>query len=118
MARSATRKISKKSATTFAWRETCEGWTLMDTPQLHVIQERMPAKTFEVSHVHHRTHQFYYVLDGEAVVEIDNSTNRLEAGEGIGIPAGFPHQMRNDSRKHLEFLVISTQRPREDRTDL
>jgi mannose-6-phosphate isomerase-like protein (cupin superfamily) len=115
---SAPRTISKKNATAFTWRDTCEGWTLVDIPHLHVIQERMPTKTFELRHVHHHTRQFYYVLDGEAAVEIDKSTNRLDAGEGIEIPVGVPHQMRNDSQGHLEFLVISTGRPREDRTDL
>jgi mannose-6-phosphate isomerase-like protein (cupin superfamily) len=74
-----------------------------------VIQERMPAGTAEVRHFHHHAQQFFYVLAGKAVMEIDGSPVVLRAGEGIWIPPNTSHQMRNDSSKgeEVHFLVIS-----------
>lgn len=110
--------IGKESAAAFIWRDVCSGWTLVDQPSLHVIQERMPPGTFELRHVHERTHQFYYVILGQATVKCDAGCFELAAGQGIEIPPRLEHQMRNDSEADLEFLVISTQRPREDRRDV
>lgn len=78
----------------------------------------MPPSTFEVRHVHSETHQFYYVLEGEATVELDGDRVRAAQGEGIEIPPGTVHQMRNDGDGYLEFLVMSSQPPRSDRVDL
>jgi mannose-6-phosphate isomerase-like protein (cupin superfamily) len=110
--------VSKATANSFVWREVCEGWTLVDAPGLHVIQERMPAHTFELSHVHEVTHQLYFVLEGHATVVSEADRFSLAAGDAIEIPPGVPHQMRNDADLDLEFLVVSSQRPREDRFDL
>jgi mannose-6-phosphate isomerase-like protein (cupin superfamily) len=40
-------------------------------------------------------------------VEVDDRPMVLGAGEGIWIPAGTSHQMRNDSGEEVHFLVIS-----------
>jgi mannose-6-phosphate isomerase-like protein (cupin superfamily) len=110
--------ISKDNAHHEIWREVCDGWTLASSARLHVIQERMPPSTFELRHRHAHTQQFYYVLDGEATVDIDGRRETLTAGTGIEIHAGVTHQLRNDSAAPLEFLVISSQPPRHDRIDL
>ena len=119
MSRTERHGISKRNAPSFAWRDVCEGWTLADSPSLHVIQERMPPQTFELRHRHEKTWQFYFVLTGEATIEHDGLLETLGPGEGLEIPARIPHQMRNDSATNdLEFLVASSQRPREDRIDV
>ena len=67
----------------------------------------MPAGTEEVRHFHHRAQQFFYVLTGTAVMEVGGRLVELNAGEGIWIPAGTPHQMKNESGDEVHFLVIS-----------
>ncbi len=99
--------ISKATAEHYVWGKGCDGWHLVRNPQLSVIQERMPAGTAEVRHFHHRAQQFFYVLAGTAVMEVESRSIVLTAGEGIWIPAGTPHQMRNDSDDEVHFLVIS-----------
>jgi mannose-6-phosphate isomerase-like protein (cupin superfamily) len=99
--------ISKATAEHYTWGNGCDGWHLVKKPQLSVIQERMPAGTAEVRHFHHHAQQFFYVLAGEAAVEVDDRPMVLGAGEGIWIPAGTSHQMRNDSGEEVHFLVIS-----------
>jgi len=102
-----TRPIHKSTAEHYVWGQGCDGWHLVKTPQLSVIQERMPPGSSEVRHFHHHAQQFFYVLAGEAVMEVDGHRNVMGAGDGIWIPAGTPHRMRNDSGDELHFLVIS-----------
>jgi mannose-6-phosphate isomerase-like protein (cupin superfamily) len=99
--------ISKSIAEHYTWGSHCDGWHLVKNPQLSVIQERMPANTSEVCHSHHHAQQFFYVLAGEAVFEVDDRPIVLTAGEGIWVPAGRFHQIRNQSGHDLHFLVIS-----------
>ncbi len=99
--------ISKSTAEHYIWGNRCDGWHLVKNPQLSVIQERMPGDTAEVRHFHRHAQQFFYVLSGEAVMEVNGHPVVLTAGEGIWISAGVSHQMKNDSSDEVQFLVIS-----------
>lgn len=99
--------ISKETAEHYTWGGRCDGWHLLKSPELSVIQERMPVGTAEVRHFHHRAQQFFYILSGEASMEVDGRLVTLAAGQGIWIPTGTPHQMKNESGKDVHFLVIS-----------
>jgi mannose-6-phosphate isomerase-like protein (cupin superfamily) len=99
--------ISKATAEHYTWGNGCDGWHLVKNPQLSVIQERMPAGTAEVRHFHHHAQQFFFVLAGKATMEVAGRPMVLISGEGVWIPAGTLHQMRNDSEDEVHFLVIS-----------
>jgi mannose-6-phosphate isomerase-like protein (cupin superfamily) len=107
MNRQETSPIRKETAEHYVWGGRCDGWHLLKNPQLSVIQELMPAGMAEVRHFHHHAQQFLYVLAGEAVMEVDGRLIVLAAGEGLWIPAGTSHQMRNDSGDEVHCLVIS-----------
>jgi mannose-6-phosphate isomerase-like protein (cupin superfamily) len=113
-----TSPVGKGSVPAVAWGEGCWGWTLADQPDLHVIEERMAPGTSELRHVHESTRQFYFVLQGTATVETGAGCVEVAAMHGVEIPPRLEHQMRNESGADLEFLVISTQRPREDRRNV
>jgi mannose-6-phosphate isomerase-like protein (cupin superfamily) len=104
---SKSKSVSKLTAEHYMWGTVCDGWHLVKNPQLSVIQERMPAGTAEARHFHHRAQQFFYVLAGKAVMEVDGRPIVLTAGEGIWIPSGTSHQLKNDSGDEVDFLVIS-----------
>lgn len=110
--------ISKENAPAFTWRDVCDGWTLLDTAHLHVLQERMPPGTSELLHQHSRVHQVYFVLEGEATVDLRGRTEMLRAGEALVIDPMTPHRITNHSPTALEFLVISSSPPRHDRENL
>ncbi len=99
--------ISKKTAEHYVWGAACDGWHLVKNGNLSVIQERMSPQTSEVRHFHEKSNQFFYVLKGEATIEIDGERRILKAGEGTEVPCGKPHQMFNNSNEPLEFLVVS-----------
>ncbi len=99
--------ISIENAEHYTWGETCDGWHLVKTGELSVIQERMPPGTSETRHFHNRSRQFFYVLSGIAVIETGGKRETLNAREGIEILPGVAHQIFNEFDGYLEFLVIS-----------
>jgi len=65
------------------------------------------AGTSEVRHHHEKAQQFFFILLGAASMEIEGETISLSAGEGVHIPPGRRHQIRNESSNPVRFLVIS-----------
>ncbi len=107
--------ISIGTAEHYTWGSTCDGWHLVNRPELSVIRERMPPGAAEVRHIHRRSRQFFYVLRGEATLEAAGSDHLLAAGEGLEVPPGTPHQMFNRSRSDAEFIVVSQPHSHGDR---
>jgi mannose-6-phosphate isomerase-like protein (cupin superfamily) len=85
----------------------CDGWHLVRTAELSVIEESMPAGASETRHHHVRARQFFYVLAGELTLEIDGSEVVLRVGEGVEIGPGLAHQAINRSGGRVRFLVTS-----------
>lgn len=110
--------ISPATAPHYTWASVCDGWKLVDSPTLSVIQERMPSGTQETRHKHSRVRQFFYVLRGELTLEVDGSAQVIPAESGLEIPLGQVHQARNESDADVEFLVISDGISREDREEV
>jgi mannose-6-phosphate isomerase-like protein (cupin superfamily) len=99
--------VSRATAEHYTWGDHCDGWHLVKDEKLSVIAEQMPPGTAEVRHYHVRSQQFFWILAGEAVMEVDGSEIRLSVGEGLQVQPGSPHQIRNDSKDPVQFLVIS-----------
>jgi mannose-6-phosphate isomerase-like protein (cupin superfamily) len=99
--------INKGTADHYSWGDGCDGWHLVRSQELSVIHERMPAGTSEQRHAHTRARQFFFVLAGTAVIEIDGRREELRPGDGAEIAPGVAHQIFNLSTHDLEFLVIS-----------
>jgi mannose-6-phosphate isomerase-like protein (cupin superfamily) len=100
-------KISRANAEHYIWGQQCDGWRLVKSPELSVIEERMPPGAFEVSHYHQRSRQFFRVLLGELQMLVQGTPVVLAEGEGLEIAPGIVHQARNTSRNEVRFLVIS-----------
>lgn len=75
----------------------------------------MPPGTAEQRHRHARSRQFFYVLKGEAVLEVEGTTQVLHPGEGVHVPPGTAYQMRNDSAHEVRFIVVSAPKSHGDR---
>ena len=54
----------------------------------------------------HGGDQIVYVVEGEAVVRIDASEHRADAGALVMIPAGARHHVRNPGRTPLFFVSV------------
>lgn len=110
--------ISKQSADHYTWGNNCDGWHLVRTPELSVIQEHMPPRTSEVPHEHRRARQFFYVLEGTLSVEIGGKVQVLRPAEGLEIPPAVVHRVFNGSPDGVEFLVISQPPGKGDRLEV
>ena len=101
------RAVNRGNAEHYRWGDDCDGWHLVKDLQLSVIEEIMPAGAAEIRHHHQRAQQFFYVLVGEVLMEIEGYTTLVSAGSGIRILPGTRHQIRNPSSGPARFLVIS-----------
>ncbi|GAA0823361.1 cupin domain-containing protein [Colwellia asteriadis] len=100
--------ISKKSAEHYFWGDQCEGWHLVQSKNLSVIQERVPSGCSEQRHFHSTAEQFFFILSGVASMELDGEIFELNPNEGIYIPAKAIHKLSNQHESDLLFTVTST----------
>lgn len=110
--------IDTSTAEHYVWGNVCDGWHLLKSPDLSVIQEHVLAGAGEIKHYHSKAQQFFYVLSGVASLEFDGYAQQVCAGQGIHIPAGVPHRFANHSQTGVSFLVVSSPSTAGDRTNL
>ena len=109
--------ISTGTAPHYQWGEGCDGWHLVRTDALSVIEERMPPKTAERRHLHRHARQFFYVLGGELTMEVEGEEHLLRPRDGIEIAPGHAHRAFNRSGDDVRFLVTSQPPSHGDRID-
>lgn len=108
-------KSNKTTSEHYQWGDNCDGWHLLKTDSLSVIEERMPPGTEEIQHFHHKAQQFFYILSGIATFEWEDQVETISTSEGIHIPPMTKHKIRNNSSDELHFLVISQPKAHGDR---
>jgi mannose-6-phosphate isomerase-like protein (cupin superfamily) len=113
--------ISTANAEHYKWggpnNSDCDGWYLVQTPELNIIEELMPPGASETRHHHNRARQFFFVLEGELTIEIEHHEFVLRPREGVEIAPGQHHQAMNRSTKPLRILVTSQPPSHGDRID-
>ena len=109
---------SNKLAEHYTWGNQCDGWHLVKSESLSVIQERVPSGCSESRHVHAKAEQFFFILSGIATMELEGETFRVKPNEGIHIPAGSRHQLSNQHDIDLVFTVTSTPPSHGDRIEI
>jgi mannose-6-phosphate isomerase-like protein (cupin superfamily) len=100
--------ISTENADRYKWGNICDGWHLLRSDHLSIIQEHMPSGTSEVAHYHNRSHQFFYVLSGQLSIELDGEIHELGARQGLEIRPKSKHRVFNNSTAAAQFLVVSS----------
>jgi len=111
--------ISKTRALTYyTWGSDCEAWSLVDNEELSIKHEKMPPRAEEELHYHQKAQQFFHVLTGRAVFEVDEVIVIVHPGEGIYIEAGRAHKVMNKDAEDLEFMVISQPSTKNDRFNI
>jgi mannose-6-phosphate isomerase-like protein (cupin superfamily) len=107
-----------KNAKHYSWGDGCDGWYLLESPEMTIIQERMPPGAAEKMHHHTRSRQFFYILFGTATMIHNGETTMLQAHDGLEIAPGVAHQISNHSSAPLEMIVTSHPPSHGDRIDL
>ena len=109
---------NKQNTEHYFWSDKCEGFRLVQTENLSVIQEIMPPSTMEQMHYHNEAMQFFYIIKGIATFIIENEQIVVDKGNGIQILPKIKHQIQNNQSFELEFLVISQPQTKNDRINI
>ncbi len=112
------RKVSTKNTEHYTWGNNCDGWHLVKNKELSIIQERVPMGCSEKRHYHSTAQQFFYVLSGIATLELEGVNHQLTPYTGIHVPAEKAHQLSNQEKEDLIFIVTSTPPSHGDRIEL
>lgn len=102
----------------YTWGNGCDGWNFVSSGDLSVKQERMPPHTAEQSHLHRHAQQFFFILSGEAVFEIEGQQIGLKCRQGFSVYPGQVHRIRNEADVDLEFLLCSQPATDSDRENV
>ena len=106
-----TRIVDSSNAEHYSWGgpqgTDCDGWHLVKTGELSVIEELMPPGTQEARHSHSKSRQFFFVLQGELTLEVEHHDFLIAAGQGVEVSPGQAHQAANRSRGAVRMLVTS-----------
>ena len=79
--------VSVDNTEHYSWGEKCDGWHLVKSAVLSVIQEVVPGGYQEVKHLHEKAEQFFYVLSGVAILQVNEKIYQLKPNQGLHIPA-------------------------------
>ena len=102
----------------YHWGDACDGWHLVQTDSLSIIQEKIPPGASENLHYHSHAQQFFYILKGIAVFEVDDKIYEVREGQGFHILPKKKQRIFNRTNQALEFIVTSEPKSRGDRIDL
>lgn len=112
------RVVDTTSSERYLWGNGSIGWHLLNRAELSVNQESVPAGDRERCHFHWSARQFFYILQGQAVLEVDGRRYELGPGQGLDVPPGAPHQFISESAETVTFLIVSSPHLYGDRTNV
>jgi mannose-6-phosphate isomerase-like protein (cupin superfamily) len=107
--------VSTENSEHYQWGQSSDGWHLLKSDDLSIIEELVPAGEQEQRHYHESAQQFFYVLSGHATMEVSGEEQVLSPGQGCHVPAKVPHQLSNRGTEALRFLVVSQPKSHGDR---
>jgi mannose-6-phosphate isomerase-like protein (cupin superfamily)/predicted GNAT family N-acyltransferase len=102
----------------YNWGDGCDGWNLLLSGTLAVIEERMPPGASDEVHYHAIAQQVFYILKGMASFEINGKEIIVSPHETIHVPARTLHKISNMENNDLKFLVISEPESHADKIEI
>ncbi|MCZ7534564.1 MAG: cupin domain-containing protein [Acidimicrobiia bacterium] len=68
-------------------------------------------------HSHRRTTEYYFVVDGEGHIELDDDRVAIAKGDLVVIPPGTRHDAIPEEGRELHVLIIAVPDPEDERPD-
>jgi len=96
------------------WSPGCFSWHLVDDRKASIKIEEIKSGGRSDAHFHTRSAQFFFILEGQAALNIENNQYGLNKHEGLEIPLGAKHQILNTGKTSLLFLLVSIPPVEED----
>ena len=111
-------KKTTSNSKSYNWGDGCTAWQFVNSPTLSVIRETMPPKTSESLHKHSRSQQFFFIISGEAVFELNGERHTIKANQGMHVKPMAVHRIINATDENLELLIISEPHSHADRINI
>lgn len=106
------KNVSKVSSV--EWASSHFSWLFVDSHNIGVKLEEIPRGGKSDLHFHKKSYQFFFVLEGEAVFNMEDHSFGLKKHEGIEVSLGKKHQISNRGKERLLFLLVSSPKVRND----
>ena len=74
----------------------------------------IPPRSEISDHYHKTSREFYFVLDGESTIEVNDTERVLRRGDMLLTEPGDVHRLRNDNEKEFKLLVFKTKVGKDD----
>ncbi|MFU2508087.1 hypothetical protein [Pseudoalteromonas sp. ASV78] len=82
------RPISIENAEHYNWSDDCDGWHLVKSAALSVIQERVPPGCCEQAHKHEFAEQFFFVLKWAGYIDCGFNKPYFKSAAGPSCASG------------------------------
>ena len=89
------------------WADNCFSWHFIDRKDVSLKMEEIYPGGSSDFHCHARSLQFFFILEGEATIDLGDTRFEMKKHEGIEIPLKKKHRITNSGDKGLLFLLLS-----------
>ena len=73
--------------------------------RLFILEQSNSRRGGPPRHVHHEQEEWFYVLEGEYVIEVGDTTYQLGVGDSVLAPRAFPHVWACVGNGHGRILI-------------
>lgn len=73
-----------------------------------IFEVQVAPRSRRPMHLHTREDEWFYVLSGTLVIEVDGIRHEVGAGDSVFAPRNIAHAIRNESEVPGRMLVIAT----------
>ncbi len=100
---------NRNNAAAFTTKDTSTIREILAPRQATTVRQSFAEATLAIgaatdAHSHPDTEEIYYILAGQGLIAIETEQRVVGVGDGICIPAGSKHQIRNVGQSPLVFL--------------
>lgn len=81
---------------------------IVETECLDVRLSLYAPGGYSASHVHQKSENVFYFLDGRGIVELDGEKVPVEAGVVVFVPPGVRHGIFNTGETALRFVFVAS----------
>jgi mannose-6-phosphate isomerase-like protein (cupin superfamily) len=101
--------VNRNASVPFLTKDGSEIRSILDRTNSSALHQSLAEATLlpggsTEAHRHPRTEELYYILRGEGQMRVGEEWRGVGAGDGILIPSGSLHQIRNAGPQPLVFL--------------
>ena len=101
--------VNRNSVLVFITKDTSKIREILAPRNSCVLEQSLaeailPVGSATIAHFHPKTEEIYYLLQGQALMCIEDELREISASDAVAIPAGKRHQIKNIGEIELIFL--------------